>query len=105
MFEHRQTLQLVVVDLSACQVVVQQLLRRLGFEPCKQWQRLFRINSHLRRNRCARDITEMLRTAAKKLKKQGHFLNWSRQEELNTPSADYKSAALTLSYTGANRAY
>jgi hypothetical protein len=31
-----------------------------------------------------------------------HFkLNeWSRREELNTPSADYRSAALTLSYTG-----
>ena len=27
--------------------------------------------------------------------------NWSRREELNTPSADYDSAALTLSYTGA----
>jgi hypothetical protein len=26
--------------------------------------------------------------------------NWSRREELNTPSADYRSAALTLSYTG-----
>jgi hypothetical protein len=25
---------------------------------------------------------------------------WSRREELNTPSADYRSAALTLSYTG-----
>ena len=25
---------------------------------------------------------------------------WSRREELNTPSADYSSAALTLSYTG-----
>ncbi len=27
-------------------------------------------------------------------------LNWSRREDLNTPSADYKSAALALSYTG-----
>jgi hypothetical protein len=27
-------------------------------------------------------------------------LGWSRREELNTPSADYDSAALTLSYTG-----
>jgi hypothetical protein len=26
--------------------------------------------------------------------------NWSRREDLNTPSADYSSAALTLSYTG-----
>jgi hypothetical protein len=25
---------------------------------------------------------------------------WSRREELNTPPADYRSAALTLSYTG-----
>jgi hypothetical protein len=25
---------------------------------------------------------------------------WSRREESNTPSADYRSAALTLSYTG-----
>jgi len=25
---------------------------------------------------------------------------WSRREELNTPSADYNSAALPLSYTG-----
>ena len=25
---------------------------------------------------------------------------WSRREELNTPSTDYDSAALTLSYTG-----
>jgi hypothetical protein len=27
---------------------------------------------------------------------------WSRREELNTPSTDYDSAALTLSYTGAD---
>ena len=26
--------------------------------------------------------------------------NWSRREDLNTPSADYGSAALALSYTG-----
>ena len=25
---------------------------------------------------------------------------WSRREELNAPSAEYDSAALTLSYTG-----
>lgn len=25
---------------------------------------------------------------------------WSRREDLNAPSADYNSAALTLSYTG-----
>ena len=25
---------------------------------------------------------------------------WSRREDLNAPSADYGSAALTLSYTG-----
>lgn len=30
-------------------------------------------------------------------------MNWSRREELNTPSADYRSAALTLSYTGKKR--
>jgi hypothetical protein len=30
---------------------------------------------------------------------------WSRREELNTPSADYKSAALTLSYTGVVKHY
>jgi hypothetical protein len=29
-------------------------------------------------------------------------LDWSRREDLNTPSADYRSAALTLSYTGEN---
>ena len=29
---------------------------------------------------------------------------WSRREELNTPSADYRSAALTLSYTGEGNA-
>lgn len=28
---------------------------------------------------------------------------WSRREDLNTPSADYNSAALTLSYTGKKR--
>jgi hypothetical protein len=28
------------------------------------------------------------------------FRSWSRREDLNTPSADYNSAALTLSYTG-----
>jgi hypothetical protein len=27
-------------------------------------------------------------------------MNWSRREELNTPSTDYDSAALALSYTG-----
>jgi len=29
--------------------------------------------------------------------------NWSRREELNTPSARYNLAALTLSYTGDGR--
>lgn len=28
------------------------------------------------------------------------FLNWSRREDLNAPSAEYDSAALLLSYTG-----
>src|SRR5579862_1562463 len=30
----------------------------------------------------------------------GIIKKWSRREELNAPSADYRSAALTLSYTG-----
>ena len=29
--------------------------------------------------------------------------NWSRREELNTPSAKYNSAALALSYTGVDK--
>ena len=28
------------------------------------------------------------------------LLDWSRREELNTPSTEYNSVALTLSYTG-----
>jgi hypothetical protein len=28
------------------------------------------------------------------------LFEWSRREELNTPSAEYASAALALSYTG-----
>jgi hypothetical protein len=35
-------------------------------------------------------------------KKKDSFLRRSQREELNAPSADYKSAALTLSYTGIN---
>src|SRR5690349_13475732 len=30
--------------------------------------------------------------------------DWSRREELNAPSAEYNSAALSLSYTGLERA-
>jgi hypothetical protein len=35
-----------------------------------------------------------------KATKGGILKNWSRREELNTPSAKYNLAALTLSYTG-----
>jgi hypothetical protein len=34
------------------------------------------------------------------LEKDDPDVRWSRREDLNAPSADYNSAALTLSYTG-----